>query len=186
MIPVEDFMKALCDKDKNNISCTAIFADCNVTDLTTNETKQITSTTMQKPVISVQRHNEFVQIDFKFISSLDNDLKMLWNTLELYGKEIDSLNVEESTVPRLASGTITLVPTQFDGKYFAVIGDPIFWSLTCPDIGESANVIRVLVDAEHFQIFENKGIDMEALEKEIDSEIAYQARQEAEMQKNKI
>lgn len=186
MISANEFMQALCDKDKNNLSMTAIAADCNITDLTTGETKQIVSTTMQKPVISIERHNQFIQIEFKFISALDNDLKLLWTTLELYGKTMNDINVDNNTLPRLASGTITFVPVQFNGKYFAVAVNPIFWSLTSPDTGESANLIRVLVEAENFEIFENRGVDMDKLDKEVASDLAYQARQAAEAQKNKI
>lgn len=186
MITVTEFLSALCDKDANGISKTAIVADCNMTDLTTGNTKQIVSTVMQKPVISIERHGLFLQIDFKFISALDNDLKMLWTTLELYGKTMNDINTEESNVPRIASGTITFAPTQFEGRYFAVVANPVYWALTSPDVGESTNLIRVLVEADNFEIFENKNIDMNKLDKEISSDLAYEARQAAQQQKNKI
>lgn len=186
MIPVTEFISALCDKDKNNISTTTIVVDCNITDLTTTETKQIVSTTLKKPIISIERHGQFLQIEFRFISSLDNDLKMLWTTLELYGKTMSDVNIENNAVPRIASGTITFLPSQFNGKYFAVAANPIFWALTSPDTGENANLVRVLVEADNFEIFENKGVDIDKIDKEIAADMAYEARQEAEAQKNKI
>lgn len=184
MININDFLNAMCDKDNTGISLTAIVADCNVINLITGEEKQIISVTLQKPVISIERHGEYIQLDFSFISALDNDLKMLWTTLELYGKTVSDINTNSEKSGLVATGSLTLVPTQFNGKYFAVAVNPIFWALTSSEIGETANIIRVMVEASAFEVLENKEIDMKQLEKEINNELSYQTRMNE--QQNKI
>lgn len=186
MIKLNEFLTAVCDKDNTGVSLTAIVADCDTINVKTGEEKQIISVTLQKPTISIERHGNYIQLDFNFISALDNDLKMFWTALELYGKTVSDVNTIAAETGIVATGSITLVPTQFNGKYFAVAVNPIFWALTCSEIGESANVIRVLVDADSFEIYENKEIDMAALEKEVNNEISYKNRMQAQMEeKNK-
>lgn len=188
MINLKDFLKAVCDKDQTGISLTAVVADCDTINLKTGEEKQIISVALQKPVISVERHGNYIQLDFNFISALDNDLKMLWTALELYGKTVNDINTETEDTGLVATGSITLVPIQLGGKYFAVAANPIFWSLTCPEAGETANVIRVIVEASAFEVFENKDIDLEKIEKDALNEISYENRMSAQMQEknNKI
>lgn len=184
MINLKEFLTAVCEKDTTGISLTAIVADCDTVNVKTGEEKQIISVTLQKPVISVERHGNYIQLDFTFISALDNDLKMFWTALELYGKTVSDVNPIAEQTGTVATGSITLVPTQFNGKYFAVAVNPIFWSLTCSEVGEAANVIRVLVEADSFEVYENKEIDMAAIKKEVDAEIAYENRMKAHMQQS--
>ena len=122
----------------------------------------------------------YVQVDFKFISALDNDLRLMWNTLELYGKTSNDININTEQTGLLAVCGITMIPMFYDGQYFCSAVNPLFWALTAEEVGKNANVIRVLFNAEDFQIFENLDIDTDQLKKEVRQEIAYENRMNAE------
>ena len=180
MITTEEFLQKLCEKTANGLSNTSICIDCNVIDLATQDAKPITSVALQKPVVSVERHGLYVQVDFKFISALDNDLRLMWNTLELYGKTSNDININTEQTGLLAVCGITMIPMFYDGQYFCSAVNPLFWALTAEEVGKNANVIRVLFNAEDFQIFENLDIDTDQLKKEVRQEIAYENRMNAE------
>lgn len=179
MVNMEEFLSNLCAKNQNGLSETSICIECNVIDLQTTESKPVVSVTLQKPVINVERHGVFIQLDYTFISALDTDLKLMWNALELYGKTSNDINVDTEKTGLFTSAGITMVPTQYSGKYFCTAINPIFWSLTANEIGSNANTIRILFNIEDFEVFENLNIDVEKIKKEVKEEIAYEARQMA-------
>lgn len=186
MISISDFLEALTDKDLNNISRTTIAVDCELLDLKTQETKTLASAALQKPVITVEKHGEYVQLDFEFISALDSDLKLFWNTLEMYGKTSNDVNTDTTKTGLVATSSITMLPTTLEGKYFAIAVNPIFWALTSKDVGVNANIIRIMVSADNFNIYENINVDTNAIERAVDDEIAYQARMSADQNNTKI
>ncbi len=181
MITIEEFLKAASEVDeKTGFSRTSLVADCSTINLATKDEKQIVSVSMQKPVIKIERHGDFVQLDFTFKSALDNDIKMLWMALELYGKTVSDVNPSVAENNVIASGSITLIPAKYEGRYFAVAAMPIFWSLTSLEPNEMANTVRVLVETSSFQVFEANNLDMDAIKKEAEDEISYRRRMEAE------
>lgn len=181
MITTEEFLEKLCEKTANGLTNTSVAIDCNIIDMRTGNAKPIASIALQKPLISVERHGTYIQIEYKFISALDNDLKLMWNTLELYGKTSNDINIAAEFTGLFASCGITMIPMYFDGQYFCSAVNPLFWALTAEEVGKNANVIRLIVNMEDFQIFENLDIDTEKLKREVRQELAYEARMNAEM-----
>lgn len=181
MITTEEFLQRLQEKTVNGLTNTSIAIDCNIINMKTGEAKALASIALQKPLVEVERHGVHIQIEFKFISALDNDLKLMWNTLELYGKTSNDINIATAETGMFAACAITMIPMHFDGRYFCTAINPIFWALTADEVGKNANVIRLIVNMEDFQILENLNIDVEEIKREARAEIAYEARTNAEL-----
>lgn len=179
MLNVDEFIKNLGNKNNAGLSETSVCVECTVLDLKTENDKPIVSVAFKKPIIRVERHYEFIQLEFSFISALDTDLKLMWNAIELYGKTADDINSKVEETMSFASCGITMMPACYNGEYYCTAVNPLFWSLTSTEVGEAANTIRILFDAEDLKIFKNLNMDLEAEEKKIKEEIAYQARMNA-------
>lgn len=176
MIDLKEFLEHLSDKDSNHMSTTAVSLNCAILDLQTNTDKTISSVSMQKPVILVERRGNYIQLDFKFVSPLDTDLKIFWNALELYGKTCNDINVDTEKTGLYITLSLSLIPDFYEGKYFAALSDPIFWALTSEDIEKSPNIIRMMVPLVNFEVLENVNVDIDQVTKEVKEEIAYEKR----------
>ncbi len=180
MIDLKEFLQHLSDTDTNHISTTSLALECSILDLRTDESKSLATVSMQKPVISIERHGEYIQLDFKFISPLDTDLKIFWNTLELYGKTCSDINVDTEDTGLYVTLSLALIPDFYEGKYFAAASEPVFWALTSENIEKSPNIIRVMLPLINFEVLENTSVDIEKITKEVKEEIAYEKRVSAQ------
>ena len=180
MIDLKEFLEHLSDTDSNHMSTTTISVDCSLLNLEDEDSKTMATISMQKPVVSIERHGNFIQLDFQFISSLDTDLKIFWNTLELYGKTCNDINADTEDTGLYVTLNIALIPDFYEGKYFATATEPVFWALTAEDIEKTPNIIRVILPLINFEVLENTNVDIDEITKEVKEEIAYENRMNAQ------
>jgi hypothetical protein len=129
------------------------------------------------PIVNIQEYPEYVRVDLTFKSSLDTELRTIWALLEKYGKELNDYTIENPIVPLLS---LTILPVAFNGKYFSVCTNPLFWALQPLYPDAPVDTIRILFEIENYQFVEGEEFDLEKIDREIEEEVA---KQDVEMQR---
>lgn len=116
---------------------------------------------IRRPSIKITPTKGFIMLDLIFKSALDPELSIIYNHLEKHGQLMDSLaQSEEKSIPVCV---ITLIPTDFYGKYYYSLIDPIFWcKQPSTSLKMDNNSIRLLFvnDQEHFFISDEADFDI--------------------------
>lgn len=160
------------DKDGRTKSAIGVFreiwgADGSVT--------PVEDMSMDKPVVNIFRHGGYVQVDLKFGSKMDVDLRMLWSMLEKFCEAANSVEDEAESIPAL---TLSILPHQFEGEYYMLGVNPIFHTLQPDSPSEEPTVIRMIFDEQDFLFYEMDKDAAADMESEIKKEL--QVEQEAE------
>lgn len=121
-----------------------------------------------KPIVDIVRLGNYIQIDLKFKSTLDNDLNVFWRIIEDYAYKINHTEEYGGKEPGLS---LTIVPSDLECKYFVIANSPIFWSLQPEKPNEPNNILRMCFELNNFLIYETN-VPMDELMEEIDREIA--------------
>lgn len=114
------------------------------------ETTEIASFSTLKPVVNIERHQQFVVCDFTFSSAYDEDLKQMFKIFELYGKNSGENSISDygdgqARVPYLA---LVLTAVVGPAHMFTLIS-PVMWVLTSAKPGSMPNTLRVLFTIEN-------------------------------------
>lgn len=120
------------------------------------------------PIVTLKRRGKYVEIDLTFLSSLDNDLKMLWGMLESHGKKVELISSESVEIPVIS---LTVVPIEAECQYYAVASNPIFWTIQPEQPGYEAKVLRLVFENVNVQFYKTKGLDMEMIDDEVEREV---------------
>ena len=115
-----------------------------------NNNTVIASADMYKPIVEIQRNGRFLNIDLKFSSAFDNDIKVLWNLITLYSTNANDLtnyNDESSLSTKEPSLALIIAPTELLPVYITAI-NPLLWALTSEKPGINPNIIRLVYDAD--------------------------------------
>ena len=135
--------------------------------------------TLNKPSIEIERHGKFIQIEICFVSSMDMDLRALWNNIEYYGRQCNDMAQDISSGETIPMCSLTIVPLSLEGKYHATALNPVFWALTSKKIGQNANIVRLLYNIDDLNFFENDTINVEDIEEQAKEEIIAENREKA-------
>ena len=162
MASVQEILDSICGKqDNSNLPRCATSVSTGLFIQKDDETRELMETNVVKPIISLERHNEFVVCDLFYISAYDQDLKDAYDVFELYGSNLNDIGVEEEikegelTVPYLV---IALTALQgYD--HVVTLSSPITWSLTSNKPGSMPNTIRILFKVEDVMFYEGQVLD---------------------------
>ena len=121
-----------------------------------------------KSIIRITRVRDFVQLDLQFRTNMERDIDIIWNIINSYHEMLRKYNKEtDELYPYL---TFTIVPNKYEGRYFAVASEPIFWSLSSDHAASSPSCIHLCFEAETFMIYE-ADVDTRRLNMEIKREM---------------
>lgn len=135
----------------------------------TKNRRSLGTMSAHKPEIMLQRHGQDVQIDFYYVSPLDSVLRSQWLMLEKFGADLEALADSNKEMPVMS---ITIVPVEYGGKFYARAINPRFWALMPKRPGEDVNCIRIIFDALDVEFFSDENVDV----REIDMEAKNEAR----------
>ena len=171
---LNEIINESCGKNAQDKPKSALTFDCsmwpvNANELSQPEPRMVGTRSAYKPVIEIEKHGEFIQVDLIFQSYLDADLKIIWNLFEKYGDLLNEISDESTEVP---AATLTITPVIYDGKYYILCISPLFWTLQPEKPGGQANVIRILFHEDDFGVFESEGVDIDAIDREIERDVA--------------
>lgn len=153
-----------CGKNESGFPNGAITLSYERRNLDHSVNKVLTSISSNKAELQIYKRVEFVEINLIFKSPVDSDLKLIWNTLERFGREVNLFTETDSnTYPALS---LTIVPVEHKGKYYCVCLNPIMWALTSLTAGGQPNTIRIILPAEQIGFFKDEELDMTEIESE--------------------
>lgn len=115
------------------------------------KTQQVSENTFYKPDVEIFLHLKYLQIDFKFKSSTDQDLAVMWRVLENYCKSENSGDSENGEYPLL---TVNIVPKKYNGKYYLLATNPIIHTLQPNTVNSEPTVIRMVFADGDFTFFQ--------------------------------
>lgn len=115
--------------------------------------KQISVRHLRNAEFYMEVHGEFIQIDFKFKSAIDPELRALWTQLENYGKCLNDMNDASNPNEEIPMLVFNIVPNDLaDGQYLSFL-NPFFWVLQPDKLGsKDFSSIRLFAMAESFVI----------------------------------
>lgn len=136
---------------------------------TNGDTTPVQQISLEKPVVNIFRHAGYVQVDLVFISKFDADLRNIWDMLTRFCEPENSMDDETDEMPTIV---LAIYPTEFEGKYYILATNPIFFTLQPEDASGDPCVIRLIFDEEEFTVFEEDDEDvMEEIMNEITEEL---------------
>lgn len=178
---INEIIKAACGKNEdNNPNCTFTLCTQKWSIMEDKEPETIGEHPAYKPVLNIQKHGKFIQIDLEYPATSDTDLKIMWNMLEKYGRELDEVDDDSESIPM---SVLTMVPLVYEGCYYMIAINPIFWALQPSQPGKDATVIRLLYEEENLNFYEasEEDIDIESVEADVDRAILEQQSFEQEV-----
>lgn len=177
---INSICEAACGCDAENNAKSYISLSYKVLNQETQAVTTKNEIALDNPVFSIKKLDNLIQASLRFSYPMDGDLRLLWNIIKTYE---DNLSNEEN-LTQLPVLVLTIIPKEFDGAYFISAECPLHYFLEAQSIGEQANTISFLFDAESFMFYESDDIDNEQIETEVERESYERARiEEAARQK---
>ena len=161
------------NKPKSSIAITSMIMDGSSDD----DVEETFSYGSAAPVVNIENHSGYIQIDLKFGYHLDESLRIIWSALEQFGENLSNNKEDEFNIPVLS---ITIVPLALDGKQSISAFNPIMWTLQPESpLYEKSNVIRILFEEDSVYQVENEDISLQQVVSEIKTEESTAAYLEA-------
>ncbi|MCI9547053.1 MAG: hypothetical protein HFH60_10270 [Lachnospiraceae bacterium] len=175
MITIKDIITAASGKDEQGFNKSAIGLFYEKIDTEGNSTI-INEVDVDKPFINIFKSLNRIQVDIIYSMKNDIDLKMM---NDLLIRATDSGNSLEDNATEFPLITLSIIPHEFDGKFYILCTDPIVWCLTAQDPRGEIDTIRLVFDEEDFNILASDDDALAMLTAEIDQDLEAQARTEA-------
>lgn len=118
--------------------------------------------TTYKPAINIMCTHKGIILDFIYQSSLDVDISILYNQLELYGKATTEAKETDEILPDFE---LEIVPEKYGGAIYLSAHTPFLWCLQ-PEVARDVgcNMIRVFFEAENVCFYGAAEVDISAEE----------------------
>ena len=99
-------------------------------------------------------HGNFVEVKFLFDKPIAEELQMMWNHLEAYGKLMNEYETNDDMQYPVMIFNIVPVNGEISELGYLTFTAPIFWFLQPRDLKRATelNEIRVLVSGDNFVI----------------------------------
>ena len=170
---MDHIIKSSCGKNEDGTPNAAITIAVDEYSFPKNTARSVLNYSSYKPIINIQKHYEFIQIDLCFASKVDNDMKVIWNHVEKFGQMLDNVNAETDDIPFL---TLTIVPIEEQGRYYITATNPIFWCLQPTKPGADSSVLRILFRTENVGFYETDEIDSYEVEANVQRSVVEHER----------
>lgn len=175
MITIKDIITAASGKDEQGFNKSAIGLFFEKIDTEGNSTI-INEVDVDKPFVNIFKSFNRIQVDIIYSMKNDIDLKMM---NDLLIRATDAGNSVEDNATEFPLITLSIIPHEFDGKFYILCTDPIVWCLTAQDPRGEIDTIRLVFDEEDFNILASDDDALAILTVEIDQDLEAEARTEA-------
>lgn len=136
---------------------------------------------VKKPIVNispfVEENKLYYSVEFLFKSYDDTDYKQMWKFLCRHVEDVKRARQVLESGRKLESFpvlSISVIPDEYNGKYFAFINMPYDETLTrTEDAYEKAASISIFCEAEDFSLLvsDDDIVDKRGIEREVESEI---------------
>ena len=186
---MSDIPKALLDcinegmeTDKVNCSIGLFMNDCYAEAENEEDAIKVYDSLMfKKPMISISSFIEdnelFYEVVFKFNSYEDADYKRMWNFLCQLSDKVKrerELFLAKRELEKMTSLSVSILPDQYDGKYFVFINMPLYETIsTSVNAWDRSATISLICDEESLAglIADDDLIDPQLIEREVEEEL---------------
>lgn len=177
----EEIINAINGRTDEGLPKCAVSIDKYVYDISAKEPVLVSSRRLTDVCISLGKIPSFdrccIQLDFTFPNAGNYEMSALWEILQEYGTQLANITGESKEVPQIY---FTIIPLQFECKYYVLCSLPLFWGLAVENIGDEAKTIRLVFDAENVQIYETNSIDYEKIVSIVNQEVLDEERENEE------
>lgn len=170
--------KSISGKDEDNMPNSSIYLQNMIINNDADETKEesfkiLTEHGSYKPEIKITLNQDFVIVDLIFNSALDPELNILYNHFNKYGEYITKIELEN--LQQKIFNMLTITPLIYEGKYFFVLVDPVFWcKQPSNNIVNNNNSIRLLYHNDSIQLKELPELDVDIQREEFERQFSEQ------------
>lgn len=129
---------------------------------------------VDKPIINIHKNLKRVFVDLIFSSKLDTDFNMM-NDLMLKAFQADkSVKEDGSEIPLVS---LSIIPHAYDGKYYILCTDPMFWALTSQSPRGDIDTLRMVFDEEDVYFIQVSDEALNQMHDDIEAEVAAEQRE---------
>lgn len=160
---------------KSAIGLTLSMIDTRLEDLDNSPGKTLAQQSLVKPVVTINKRFEFIEILLDFPSQADTELKVLWAHLQRFGGLLNDVTELSQEAPLLNT---VFVPLAGMGAYFISANNPVYWAIQSPNPTEGARQIGLLFHCEDVDFYQTDEMDVESIATAVvrEAEIEEQAR----------
>lgn len=128
---------------------------------------------LDKPVINISKHGDFVTIDLAFGTHLDADYRQCYHLLENF---FAAENSEEDNAEEIPMLVLSIVPHEYNGLYYCLAFNPIMWTIAPSAPSEEyADTIRLVYASDDFTCYKSEEEpDLETIKAEAQEEVEKQ------------
>lgn len=98
----------------------------------------------------LEAHDGVVQVDIKFRSNMDPEMRLFWKALCDYGKRLNDYVLKNTAIPLMS---MIVSPDEYSSEYYVSLSNPMLWFLQpeSPE-NETCNIIRIFFDSSNVEI----------------------------------
>ena len=146
----------------------------------TYQKQGVATQAMYQPILEFHKRMEFIEIVFTFPTAIDNNLRVLYNHLETFGRKLDEISPTDQFIPLMA---ITIVPISSLGSCYMVANQPVFWALQSQTFGGPLNQLKIAVPGANVNFYQTDETDLteiiSAVQREREAEDEFYAQAQA-------
>lgn len=136
---------------------TAIALSLEMVNLNNDVRRTLAQQGMYKPVVTIYRRMEFIEITLTFPSAVDSNLRVLMSNLAKYGDVLNELTQQSTEYPVLS---IVFLPLSSLGTYYMSVENPIMWSLQPAKAGSAINQVKLIVRGENVNFYQTDEMNL--------------------------
>ena len=148
------------------------------------EAKEVSSCASNNAEVYLERRGDMVQLDIAFDSNSDQELNKMWGILEGYGEKVHE-ELSSKFIDEPSGLLIQMMPKEYEGEYFIDITFPILWCLMPKNPNSHIFKIRILFDADSFELYKVETDMFSGIEAALDFENKNQESMESKIQREK-
>ena len=172
MVSIKDIIMAASGKDEQGYNKSAVGLFFERIDIDGNSTV-IDEVDVDKPIINIFKSFNKVQVDIIYSYKNDIDLKMMNDLLIKATNAENSVEDNASDFPLIS---LSIIPHEFDGKFYILCTDPIVWCLTAQDPRGDIDTLRMVFDENDFNVLATDDEALAMVNTQIEEEIAEEER----------
>ena len=173
-ISIKKIVDAASGKDESGFNKAAIGLFHETVDVGGNVTETVREVSCDTAVVEIHRNLRRVFTDIIFPTSMDVELHRINDLLKDAFSSANSVSDDGSTFTLV---TLSIIPHEFDGRYYMLCTDPLFWALTAQEPRADLNTIRLVFDEDDFYVLAADEQALAEMSMEIQNEIAAEDRQ---------
>jgi hypothetical protein len=165
---IDEIIQELNGKTANNVPKASFAFVIDMWSIDKERARSIQNLSICKPELKIEKHGNYVQVDFIYISPMDADLEKQWKALEYYGSLQNEIKDDSEELP---VGSLIITSTEWEGYFHVTAIAPVCWALTSNKPGKQTNIIRVVFEDTKFLFYYDENLNLTNARAEAEREL---------------